>query len=76
MAKNYLAIQATSVSCEQTFPIAGLTISKVQNRLNSETTRALLCLKLKAGFLKKFVKIIRSLRTINPIVMMILIKMK
>jgi len=45
MAKDYLAIQATSVSCEQAFSIAGLTISKVRNRLNPETARALLCLK-------------------------------
>jgi len=45
MAKDYLAIQATSVSCEQAFSIAGLTISKVQNRLNPETACALLCLK-------------------------------
>jgi hypothetical protein len=45
MAKDYLAIQSTSVSCEQAFSIAGLTISKVRNRLNPETARALLCLK-------------------------------
>lgn len=45
IAKDYLAIQATSVCCEQAFSIAGLTISKVRNRLNPETARALLCLK-------------------------------
>ncbi|EXX63972.1 hypothetical protein RirG_147230 [Rhizophagus irregularis DAOM 197198w] len=45
MAKNHLAIQATSVSYEQVFSIAGLTISKVRNRLNPEIAYALLCLK-------------------------------
>ncbi|CAB5125075.1 unnamed protein product [Rhizophagus irregularis] len=45
MAKDHLTIQATSVSCEQAFSIAGLTISKVRNRLNPETACALLCLK-------------------------------
>ena len=45
MAKDYLAIQATSVFCEQAFSITGLTIFKVRNRLNLKTAHALLCLK-------------------------------
>ncbi|CAG8548938.1 195_t:CDS:2 [Cetraspora pellucida] len=45
MAHDYLTIQATSVLCEQVFSIAGLTISKVRNRLDPETAWALLCLK-------------------------------
>jgi len=45
IAKNHLAIQSTSVACEQSFSIAGLTISKLRNRLDSETARAILCLK-------------------------------
>ncbi|CAG8569969.1 4636_t:CDS:1 [Cetraspora pellucida] len=45
MAHDYLTIQATSVPCEQVFSITGLTISKVHNRLDPETARALLCLK-------------------------------
>lgn len=45
MAKDYLAIQSTSVSCEQAFSIAGLTVSKLRNRLDPKTSRTLLCLK-------------------------------
>ncbi|EXX56162.1 hypothetical protein RirG_218730 [Rhizophagus irregularis DAOM 197198w] len=45
MAKDYLAIQSTSVVCEQTFSVAGNTITKVQNRLCPETARASLCTK-------------------------------
>ncbi|CAG8746841.1 1491_t:CDS:2, partial [Dentiscutata heterogama] len=45
LAQNYLAIQASSVSCEQLFPIAGAIISKARNRLTSENARACLCLK-------------------------------
>jgi len=42
MTKDYLAIQATLVSCEQAFSIAGLTIPKVQNQLSPEITYVLL----------------------------------
>lgn len=45
MARDYLAIQATSVACEQAFSIAGNTITKTRNRLDSETVRASLCAK-------------------------------
>ncbi|GBB87003.1 hypothetical protein RclHR1_13460004 [Rhizophagus clarus] len=45
MAKDYLAIQSTSVACEQAFSVAGNTITKVQNRLCPETARASLCTK-------------------------------
>ena len=45
MAKDYLSIQATSVPSERAFSISGLTISKVRNRLNPETARAIICMK-------------------------------
>ena len=45
IARDYLAIQATSVSCEQVFSVAGNTITKRRNRLNPTITRASLCLK-------------------------------
>ena len=45
MAKDYLTIQATSVLCEQTFSVAGNTITRTRNRLNPETACATLCLK-------------------------------
>ncbi|GBC39169.2 zinc finger BED domain-containing protein RICESLEEPER 2-like [Rhizophagus irregularis DAOM 181602=DAOM 197198] len=45
MAKDYLAIQSTSVACEQAFSVAGNTITKIQNRLCPETARASLCTK-------------------------------
>jgi len=45
MARDYLTIQATSVSSEQAFSVAGNTISKTRNRLLPETARACLCLK-------------------------------
>ncbi|GBC42607.2 zinc finger BED domain-containing protein RICESLEEPER 2-like [Rhizophagus irregularis DAOM 181602=DAOM 197198] len=41
----YLAIQSTSVACEQAFSVAGNIITKVRNRLCSETARASLCTK-------------------------------
>ncbi|GES76567.1 zinc finger BED domain-containing protein RICESLEEPER 2-like [Rhizophagus clarus] len=45
MAKDYLAIQSTSVACEQAFSVAGNTITKVRNCLCPETARASLCTK-------------------------------
>jgi len=45
MARDYLAIQSTSVACEQAFSVAGNTITKTRNRLHSETARASLCTK-------------------------------
>ncbi|GBC41841.2 zinc finger BED domain-containing protein RICESLEEPER 2-like [Rhizophagus irregularis DAOM 181602=DAOM 197198] len=45
MARDYLAIQSTSVACEQAFSVAGNTITKTQNRLQPETVRASLCAK-------------------------------
>jgi hypothetical protein len=45
IAKDYLAIQSSSVPCEQSFSVAGLTISKLRNRLDPETSQVLLCLK-------------------------------
>ncbi|CAG8762020.1 32500_t:CDS:2, partial [Gigaspora margarita] len=45
MARDYLSIQASSVACEQAFSIAANTISQTRNRLNPETSRALLCSK-------------------------------
>jgi hypothetical protein len=45
MARDYLAIQATSVPSEQAFSVAGNTISRTRNRLLPETARACLCMK-------------------------------
>ena len=45
MACNYLAIQGTSIPCEQAFSVASHTLTKIRNRLNPETARASLCLK-------------------------------
>jgi hypothetical protein len=45
IARDYLSIQATSVSCEQTFSVASNTITRTRNRLLPETARALLCSK-------------------------------
>ena len=45
MARDYLAIQATSVPSEQAFSIAGNTISKTRNCLLPETARACFCMK-------------------------------
>jgi hypothetical protein len=45
MARDYLTIQATSVSSEQAFSVAGNTISRTRNRLLPETARACLCTK-------------------------------
>lgn len=45
IARDYLAIQSTSVACEQAFSVAGNTITKTRNRLHPETARASLCAK-------------------------------
>src|SRR5277367_832011 len=45
MARDFLAIQATSVASEQAFSVAGNTITKTRNRLLPETARACLCVK-------------------------------
>ncbi|CAG8778798.1 10764_t:CDS:2, partial [Cetraspora pellucida] len=45
MARNYLIIQATSVTSEQIFSIAKHTISKTRNRIDAEKACASLCLK-------------------------------
>ncbi|CAG8619848.1 8842_t:CDS:2 [Cetraspora pellucida] len=44
-AQDFLAIQATSVPCEEAFFIASKILFKLQNRLNSKTAHASLCLK-------------------------------
>jgi hypothetical protein len=45
IARDYLAIQATSTECERSFSMAGNTITDKRNRLDPETVRASLCLK-------------------------------
>ena len=45
IAKDYLTIQATSVPSERAFSISGLTISKIRNKLDPETARAIICMK-------------------------------
>jgi hypothetical protein len=45
MARDYLIIQATSVSSEQMFSVAKHTISPTRNRLSPEKVHASLCLK-------------------------------
>lgn len=44
MARDFLAIQATSVSVERFFSKASLVIRKHRNRLNDDSARSLLCL--------------------------------
>ena len=44
-ACDYLAVQATSVPCEQMFSVAKNTISLARNRIDGENARASLCLK-------------------------------
>jgi hypothetical protein len=41
IARDYLAIMASSVSSEQTFSSAGITLSKRQNRLKGDIVEAL-----------------------------------
>ena len=45
MARDFLAIQATSVASEKTFSVASNTLTKIRNRLHLKTARATLCLK-------------------------------
>jgi hypothetical protein len=45
MARDWLAIPASSVPCEQLFSLAGNTVTKNRNCLNPETAQVLLCLK-------------------------------
>ena len=45
IAKNYLAIQPTSVPSERSFSQEGLTVTKTRNRLTPETVKKLMCLK-------------------------------
>jgi hypothetical protein len=45
LARNYLAIMASSVSSESAFSAAGITISKCRNRLEGNIIEALQCLK-------------------------------
>ena len=45
LARNYLAIMASSVSSERAFSSAGITISKRRNRLKGIIVEALQCLK-------------------------------
>ncbi|GES82795.1 zinc finger BED domain-containing protein RICESLEEPER 2-like [Rhizophagus clarus] len=45
IARDYLSIQATSVACEQAFSVASNTITRTRNRLQPDTSHALLCSK-------------------------------
>ena len=45
LARDYLAIMASSVSSERAFSSAGITISKHRNRLKGDIVEALQCLK-------------------------------
>jgi len=45
LARDYLAIMASSVSSERAFSSAGITICKWRNRLNADIVEALQCLK-------------------------------
>lgn len=45
MARDWLAVPASSVPCEQLFSLAGNTITKNRNSLSPDTARSLLCLK-------------------------------
>lgn len=45
LARDYLAIMASSVSSERAFSSAGITVSKHRNRLRGDIVEALQCLK-------------------------------
>ena len=45
LARDYLAIMASSVSSERAFSSAGITVSKRRNRLKGDIVEALQCLK-------------------------------
>ncbi|CAG8600367.1 7255_t:CDS:2 [Paraglomus occultum] len=45
ISRDYFAVQATSVPCEQVFSVAKHTASEVRNRIDPQTARAILCLK-------------------------------
>ncbi|CAG8489364.1 15943_t:CDS:1, partial [Racocetra persica] len=45
MVRDYLAIQSTSVPCEEAFSTAAGTLTKIHNCLDSQTVHVLLCLK-------------------------------
>ena len=45
LARDYLAIMASSVSSEQAFSAAGITVSKRRNRLQGDIIEALECIK-------------------------------
>lgn len=45
LARDYLAVMASSVSSERSFSSAGITISKRRNRLKEDIVEALQCLK-------------------------------
>jgi hypothetical protein len=45
LARDYLAVMASSVSSERAFSSAGITISKRRNRLDADIVEALQCLK-------------------------------
>jgi len=60
MARDYLIVQATSVSSEQIFSVAKHTISTTRNRLSEDNIRASLCLKswYEAGIIDSMEEII------------------
>ena len=45
LARDYLAVMASSVSSERAFSSAGITISKRRNRLKGDIVEALQCMK-------------------------------
>jgi hypothetical protein len=46
LARDYLAVMASSVSSERAFSSAGITISKRRNRLKGDIVEALQCMKM------------------------------
>ena len=45
VAKDYLAIQGSSIPSERSFSSSGLTITKLRNALNPDIVKQLMCLK-------------------------------